>query len=245
MTLEQLQEKLTTMEADFAKANDRIKALDEEAKKAKERADAAEKRLAVITKLSAEDRALFDAMTSEQQEEIISSDDKQRTAKLAKAREDANREPEIPEAIQKRLDEQAEELRKAREKADAFEKSANEEREARRKAELAKQAENDYGALPGTPEEKAVVLKSLDKLEASEREGVTKLLKAGNAAMSQLTKAEGSESGTANDGDAWSQIEKLATARAAQDKIPFSKATDLVIAENPKLYAAYREEKKQ
>ena len=124
--------------------------------------------------------------------------------------------------------------------AEVAEAVAKKARDISELAELAKRAEAEFSGLPGTADEKAVILKALcTKLSPEERMGVESLLKAGNACLAAGMRDVGKASPQGTGGDSWAQIETLAKARAAKDGIPQAEAVCKVLDENPELYTAY------
>lgn len=151
--------------------------------------------------------------------------------------------PDIPEAVQKMLDEQKEAIAKAMKEAEEAKAEARVEKEKRERSEFAKQADTEFRYLPGTAVEKGDVLFALSKsLTPDQYAAVTKLLKAGDAAIKQAS----AEVGSADPTPVSSVVEKIE--REAQEMMKsggektLQQAIDRVLRENPDLYNEYRQE---
>lgn len=149
---------------------------------------------------------------------------------------------ELPDAVKKMLDAQAEQIKKATERAEAAEKAAAVEKEARERAEFAKRADVDIPHIPGTSNEKGDVLYAVSKaVDTKTFDALVSMLKAGDAAL----RASGEESGsdTPVTGTAYEKLTTLAkelvkSGRAKTEPEGF----DLALRENPDLYSQYRQE---
>lgn len=164
-------------------------------------------------------------------------------AKVAKA---ASESPEdeiakamdgLPEPLRKHFTEQAEELRKAREVAEA-------ERDTRLNAEYLAKARS-FEALGEKPEELAPTLRKLADLDADLYVEVERLLKAANAqaeASDGLFKAIGA-SNAPDEGSAHGRLDAIAKAKVSDGSAPdYASALAKAAEENPDLYAAHRRE---
>jgi len=238
MTIEELTTQVTTMEKDLAAVT--------------KRAEAAEAALAVA-ELDGEDREAYDTLSDADKATFVQSDEDARSEILTKARKAIEKRSELPADIQKRFDEVQKRLDEAESKAkDAEAKVAAAEAVAKRAQDdqrmvvLAKKAEEDYAGLPGTAQEKAIVLKSLeDKLSPEEQEAVYKLFKAGNECLRGQMKEVGkgaTTEGSTNGEGAWTAIEKKADVVAKEKNITKAKAVTEVITAEPELYERYLEE---
>ncbi len=235
MTVEELSKKLEEMETELASVTKRA-----------EEAEATIAANAVIAKLSDEDRQVFDAMPKEEQAAFVTADAEVQTTMLSKHK--VVKSNVVPEEVRKELDAVTKRAEAAEARAIAAEEVAKSERDSRHMVELAKVAERDYAGLPGTPDEKAKVLKSLEKLTVEEQGEVTKLFKAGNACIAESMKSVGkSTPAGAGTSDVWSKIEKLADGIVAKDnnKLTRAQAINKVITDNPELYTEYLDEKKK
>jgi hypothetical protein len=234
MTQEELEKKLTELETQLQEAvtkADRLEAIN-----------------AAYQELGTEDRDAFATLSKEDQEKYVDAATDEREAMLAKAHKEiekqqaADEEPEVPEVVQKQLDE----ISKRAEAAEAQNKELQERiakaEDDRRLTELTKVADDEYGNLPGTAEEKAAVLKSLDSLDEEPRGAVLKLFQAGNAALAQLGKPVSKGELETGDGSAMSVIEKKAEAVAKEKSISIELAMDEVFKAEPELYTKYLEE---
>ena len=238
MTAEEISKKLDDMEKDLGAVT--------------KRAEAAEAAL-LVAKLDDEDREAYDSLPEAEQATFVQADDDARSELLEKARKAVAKRNELPEDVQKRfddvtkkLDEVSKQLVEAQTKTAAAEAVAKKAQDEREMVELTKRAEEEFAGLPGTPVEKATVLKALTKLTPEEKAGCEKMLAAGNACLAGSMKPVG-KSGDVSGGGAWSVIEKKATAMAAADvskKLTVAKATELVIEQEPELYTKYLAEQK-
>jgi len=230
MTVEELEKKLGELEAQLDEATQAV--------------EKAEKRAATVINLSPEHQEIFKSWDEETQSKFLDASEEDQTEMLEKAAKSAGPDiPEgVPEEVQKRFDEVRKKLEEAEERAKAAEEVAKAEREARHMQELMKRAETEFSALPGTCEEKAQVLKSLDKLEEKEREAVLKLFAAGNSCIAKSMSPVGKDSDAAEGSSAWSTIEKRAKAVADEKNVTLSEAVDIVLKRDPELYSKYLEE---
>ncbi len=238
MTIEELTTQVTTMEKDLAAVT--------------KRAEAAEAALAVA-ELDGEDREAYDTLSDADKATFVQADEDARSEILTKARKAIEKRNELPADIQKRFDDVQKRLdaaeakaKEAEAKVSAAESVAKKAQDDQRMTVLAKRAETDYAGLPGTAQEKAIVLKSLeDKLSPEEQEAVFKLFKAGNECLRGQMKevGKGASTGDGNTGEsAWTTIEKKADAMAKDKNITKAKAVTEVIAAEPELYERYLEE---
>lgn len=203
------------------------------------RAEAAEAAL-VVSSLNAEDHEAYETLSDDERASFVQSGDSGRGELLAKGHAAIAKRNALPDEIQKRFDEIQKKLETAEARAHQAEEVAKKERDQRRLAQLSKRAEEEFAGLPGTSVEKASVLKSLeDKLTSEEQDAVVKLLKAGNECLRGQMKPVGKGAGADGGGDAWTRIEKRAHTVAAEQKIPFAKAVERVMEENPELYDEY------
>jgi vacuolar-type H+-ATPase subunit I/STV1 len=229
MTQEELAKKLTDLETDLSKAN--------------QRAD----RLEHLSKLDEEDHAAFDTLPEAEQEAYFKADAAAQTDILAKAKdaiakkEDPTEDDTVAKVadIQKRLDDVQKQLGEEVTKRQAAEAVAKQERDAREMQEFTKRAETEFAQLPGTPVEKAQVLKSLQKLTTEERAAVEKLFQSGNACLASGMRARGTDA-VGKSGDAWDTIQKKAegmvTAGTAKT---LPEAIAKVCEGEPELYTRY------
>jgi hypothetical protein len=221
--------------------------LETELSKANKRAD----RLEVLGKLDDEDRAAFATLKEADQEAFFESDSEAQAGVLAKTRDAIHKQEEepvdIPAAIQKRLDEGKQQLESIQKKLDdevtkrqAAEAVAKAAQDARELSELTKRADTDFGNLPGTAEEKGLILKSLSKLTVEERAAVEKLFQSGNACLASGMKPLGADGVAKGGNDAWAQIEKKAQNLMGEGKVKsIAEGVTKVIAEEPTLYNEY------
>lgn len=144
--------------------------------------------------------------------------------------------------LQKALDVQAEEIKKAN---DALAKAQDEtriEKEKREKIEAIEKGKRDFPNLPLTDEEKGSLVQSMTRMDAAVAATMTKALNAGNAALKDLTTSVGQETG-AEDETAKDKLKKAAEAiQAADPKLSYSQAYDLACQKNADLYKEARTE---
>lgn len=232
MTAEEVSKKLDDLEALLEETKKR-------ADEAEVRATAAEGEL-LVSKLDEEDREAFNALPADDQTTFKVGTDEQREALLEKGRKSISKSVEVPEEVQKRLDDISKKLEAAEARANAAEVIAKKAEDDRRLTELSKRAEDEFAGLPGTPVEKGLILKSIeDKLTKDEAEAVYKLFKAGNECLRGQMKEVGKSASTSDGADVWSKIEKKGQVRAEERKISLAKAITQVIEENPELYTEY------
>lgn len=116
-------------------------------------------------------------------------------------------------------------------------KAAQDERDLRELVEFAKVAEEQLEHLPGTVEEKASILKRLSKaLPQNERIVLSRMLKAGNAGVSQAFESLGHRVGKASTSD----FTKRVTEVRARDNCSQTEAMQKARREFPDDYAAYQ-----
>lgn len=238
MDMKELETKLTEMNAALEVAKQKATDAETKSTEAATRADKAEQTLSKVLAFSDEEREVYKSLADADKQTFLEADTEARKEVITKAKTP----PDVPEVISKQLTELTKRADAAEARAATAEKQANEAREAARYQELCKSADSDYAALPGTTTEKAETLKALDKLTEEEREKVSKLLTAGNAAIATQLKPVGKDTGS-NGNDAWSQIEKKAKAYATENKVSLAKAHDLVLEAEPELYARFLKEK--
>ncbi len=242
MTVEELSKKLEEVEASLANVT-------KSAEEATKRAEAAEAIIAageLIAKLSDEDREAYDAMPEEEQQAFVKADEDTRSTMLAKRQ--VAKSNTVPEEIKKQLDEITKRAEAAEARAAAAEEVAKSERDSRHLVELAKVAETDYAGLPGTAVEKALVLKSLEKLTPEEQAAVTKIFKSGNACLTESMKPVGKSGSTSTSagGGAWDKIVKKAEALVSKDShFTQAQAIAKVCQDEPALYDEYLAEEKK
>jgi cell division protein FtsB len=112
--------------------------------------------------------------------------------------------------------------------------------------ECAKRAETEYPNLPGKPEEKAKILQAIDAMPEADRAPATAALKAGDAAIAELTKAKGRSPSAGGGTTAEEKLtQKAREIQKADDKLSFADAYDKALEQNPELYEQYETEKKQ
>lgn len=134
-------------------------------------------------------------------------------------------------AQDKRIRDQAEELRKAREKAETV--------------TLTKRAETEFDKVPGTVEEKVAVFKAVEGLDEKVRKDIYKVFAIAQRASDPLFKALGSSGAEDSDGKTVEeQFEAKVEEIAKRDKIAKSVALAKAAEENPALYDAMEKARK-
>lgn len=238
MTAEEISKKLDDLETLLEETKKR-------ADEAEARATAAENEL-TVSKLDQDDREAFDALPEADQQTFLTADEAGRSELLEKGRKSISKRDEVPDEIQKRLDDISKKLEQAEARANAAEAVAKKAQDDRRLVELAKRSEEEYAGLPGTPDEKALVLKSIeDKLTPEEAGAIFKLFKAGNECLRGQMHPVGKAAPNADTaGDAWTKIEKRAETLAKEKGITVQKATTMVLEAEPQLYQEYLDSKK-
>lgn len=108
--------------------------------------------------------------------------------------------------------------------------------------DFTKKATAEVGNLPGTDEEKGKVYKAISGIaDEAVRKSVTEMLKAGSAAIAEVTKSKGKSGGDpANDtDDPDEKLEALAKKYASENKVSFAKAYEAVLEsdEGRRIYA--------
>lgn len=154
--------------------------------------------------------------------------------------------PEVPEAVQKMLDAQTEEIKKATARAEAAENAAKVEKEARERAEFVVVAKATIPHLPGQDVAKGHLLYEISKGVAKDTyDALITLLKAGEEATVKALNEIGNDEGSIT-GSAFEKIETLAKALVKDGKADtLAKAVDLVAQQNPELYQEYRAENRR
>lgn len=200
-------------------------------------AQAENARLTKMLDLNDAERAFMKALPKEQHDAFLAATPAERASQLQKAA-DANavvykaddgrefRKSDDPRLIAevKRGDEQARELKKAREE------QANEQ--------FAKRADDEIPNLPGTRAERGAMLKALEALPADQKEAALKSMKAGSNALAGTFKRHGHADGSGGEaGTPEQQLEKKAQEIAKAKNISYIDAYDIAKRENPELYA--------
>jgi hypothetical protein len=250
MTPEEMQTELTKFEGQLSETNKRAERLEQ------------------VIKLSSDERAYFDPLPVEKQDEYLKADAATREGLLKAGKKKAPAdnmddgepdEDDVEKRIEKKLAVERQEFQKkldavqkdAEGKIAAAETIAKQEREAREKTEFAKRAESELSNYPGTPEEKGAALQALhgstSKCMTKEQvESIGKLLNAGNAALGQTMTSVGGDGVSKGAGnDAWGQIEKKAKdmVSKSEGKLTLAKAVEQVIKAEPELYVQYEKER--
>jgi gas vesicle protein len=147
-------------------------------------------------------------------------------------------EKSIPEEFRKRLEDAERVAKEATDRIAKAEETAAIEKAKREHVELVKRAQDELPNLPGTPDEKADILKLADTSTP-----LMTALKAGNEAMQKAMTEVGTPAGAAPV-TAAQEIEKRADALIAADpKLTRAIAIEKALQADPVLYTKYREER--
>jgi hypothetical protein len=119
-------------------------------------------------------------------------------------------------------------LKSQQERIDKAEATAKAERAERVKKELEEEAEKLFPHLPGTPEEKGIMLKSIRSLPEAQQKTQIDMLKASDAAMAKSFKESGQD-GTTDADSPTEKLNKMARDRSAEKGISFEKAYTQVL----------------
>lgn len=122
---------------------------------------------------------------------------------------------------QKRLDEQAIDVKKAQEEAEM--------------ATLRKRADDEYGNLPGTTDERASILKAMGSMNDDVRKSLETVLKAGDTAIKAGFTKFGTSAGILP-GSATEELDNLTKAYAKEHNVSSAMAYDAVIQKHADLY---------
>lgn len=225
------------MEKDLEKALARIAALEGDIAKR----DADLTRANSIVSLSAPHRAHYDSLSKAEQDAFLSMDGNARDRQIELAK---NADPVVYTTakgieIRKSAGEQVVQMAKD---ADEALKKADEATKVLTDANITKRANEDLGNLAGDEATRKAVVKALDGIEdETVRKAAFAAVKSANTAAAAAFKKGGtSDNGNPDDGgeSPLEKLNKLATTRAAADKVSFEKGMDLVLQtpEGKKLY---------
>ena len=150
----------------------------------------------------------------------------------------------LPDEVRSELDAAKKRAEEAVAKAEAAEAMAAVEKESRIKRELQDRAKEMYPHLPGSVQEKAVMLGAIEKLDSSEQEAINTRLAAGNKAIETLMSSEIGET-THAAGSTLGKIESLAQELMQSEGITKASAIRKISKSHESLYAEYVEETRQ
>lgn len=180
--------------------------------------------------LAPEDQKVFKEATAEGRVELINK------AALAKEEVEVNgvmiKKSLVGEEVFALVKAQSEQIKKHQDQVKKAE-------EFQRTEVLKSQAVTEYKNLPGSVDDKVLVLKSIDTLPQEERDRITTLLKSANASFGKLFVPNGDDTPPAEDGDgALTQLNTLAKNHATAQNITFEKAYSEVLStdEGKRLY---------
>ena len=147
----------------------------------------------------------------------------------------------LPDEVKRELATAREIAEEAVAKAEAAEAMAATEKESRVRRELQDRVKRLYPHLPGSVEEKAAMLGSIEKLDASEQESINVRLAAGNKAIETLMSSEIGEI-THSSGSTFEKMEALASELMQSENLSKAQAIRKISQSHSSLYADYVEE---
>ena len=147
----------------------------------------------------------------------------------------------LPDEVKRELATAREIAEAAVAKAEAAEAMAATEKESRVRRELQDRVKSLYPHLPGSVEEKAAMLGSIEKLDASEQESINVRLAAGNKAIETLMSSEIGEI-THSSGSTFEKMEALASELMQSENLSKAQAIRKISQSHSSLYADYVEE---
>ena len=147
----------------------------------------------------------------------------------------------LPHEVKRELATAREIAEEAVAKAEAAEAMAATEKESRVRRELQDRVKSLYPHLPGSVEEKAAMLGSIEKLDASEQESINVRLAAGNKAIETLMSSEIGEI-THSSGSTFEKMEALASELMQSENLSKAQAIRKISQSHSSLYADYVEE---
>lgn len=147
----------------------------------------------------------------------------------------------LPDEVKRELTAAKERAEEAVAKAEAAEAMAATEKESRVRRELQDKVKNLYPHLPGSVEEKADMLGSIEKLDASEQESINVRLAAGNKAIETLMSTEIGQV-THSSGSTFEKMESLANELMQSENLSKAQAIRKISQSHSSLYADYVEE---
>lgn len=222
--------------------------------------EAINKRFEAIVKMSPEERAVFDPMTAEEQDEFLKMSPEEKTAKAkAKAKASANDEgddeEDDDEEVEKRVKAEVEkalaasnsEVEELKKRVSTAEEFAKKQADRADTVEFQKRADIELSHYTGTVEERGDVLKSIEKsnMTDDQKKNVMKVLKSGNEAHKQLGKMVGSNnySDVEKSDGVLAEVSKRAKVLMDKDsKLTKAAAEAAVYTADPELYKRYLEE---
>lgn len=147
--------------------------------------------------------------------------------------------------VKKMLDEQAEEIKKARQEAAEAREEVKKAQAHTEFVELKKTVEKDMPSIPGTVDEIAKMIQEAKTvLTAASYAVLEKALKAGSAAIAKAS-AELGAGGTKPTGSAEEEINKMADEKVAKNECKTRpEAIQKVASEHPDLYQRYKSEQR-
>lgn len=147
----------------------------------------------------------------------------------------------LPDEVKRELTAAKERAEEAVAKAEAAEAMAATEKESRVRRELQDKVKNLYPHLPGSVEEKADMLGSIEKLDASEQESINVRLAAGNKAIETLMSTEIGQV-THSSGSTFEKMESLANELMQSENLSKAQAIRKISQSHSSLYSDYVEE---
>lgn len=152
----------------------------------------------------------------------------------------------LPAEVKKMIEDQNALIAKAQADAAAAQDAARVEKEAREKVEAIKKGKETYPNLPGSDDEKGVIVQSLNKMDEASRKVFEQVLKAGDEAVKTSTlKVEGDDHAHGTD-TAYDRLMGFAKEiQKAQPVLTEAQAFDQACQKNPDAYAEYRRENRR
>jgi len=150
----------------------------------------------------------------------------------------------LPDEVKSQLEAAYQRAEEAVAKAEAAESIAAIEKEARITRELQDQVQKQFPHLPGTVEEKAVMLGAIEKLDEKDQKSIKTQLVAGNKAIQTLLTSEIGEK-TQSMGSTYAKIESLASELMANKGISKAQAIKEVAQSHSDLYSEYVSETRE
>jgi hypothetical protein len=206
---------MADQQQDYALLEKQVAQIEASLSEMTKRAEVAERNLE-ISKLDEDDRNAYNALSKEDQEKYHACKEKNcKDGLLNKGYETLEKANAVPEHIAKQLSDIQKQLDEEKTRRSAAEAAIKKSQDEADMLKFSKRANTEFNNLPGTDEEKGVVLKALhEKLAASELEATLKLLKAGNEAQGTIQAPVGKSSGqsAATDSQAiWARLVAKAT----------------------------------
>lgn len=228
-----------TTENPMTKTDDKTAGADEAVEKriqdAEARAEKAE-RLATLTDVQ---KAHYQSLDEAGQESFLGASPEDRQAQVEKAAGDDPVEYTTDAGLEIRKSAGALTIQLAKQ-ADENARELAVEKAARQRDSFVKRAGEELGNLPGSVDSKVALLKAVESIPASEREGVQEILKAANDSVEKAFDTAGTIDGGGSAGDAEAKLEKMAQTHFEANGGTFEKSYRAVLS-TPEGRRLYRE----